>query len=399
MSQSGSELPKADFAGQQGTQQDWNYSTTVKLAGNASSSRAFRSSGVGSTLNEPAVKETAPRVPSPLTVLLAQHPHGFRVRSPCAQATAQRISKLSAESTLKEMSEHLHRRNGLSHISQLEPVPEQNDRKDDISPDSKHDTLLQTGEWWNGSKDSGGTNQFGRRSTIKLSESQSKLGKMGSQLKRQSTRPLIEGRQTRASLIDGTPQCRGGLLMAGTRGSIFKLVADTATEAPAPTLQPSTQSTQEILDELRSEGKAKVESRSRQLAALGRPGAPGSTKPQRSSFREFQSEPSLLLAGRHDTDAARQYRDEMDRLLHRIMTDVDISHSQMPAKHAQIQVCRDLDKAHHWFQRHQAVGIGLEQSAGLPKPSRVSAYAGEAGLRIPEGSPALPGSLRWERHR
>lgn len=153
-------------------------------------------------------------------------------------------------------------------------------------------------------------------------------------------------------------------------------------------------STRETVAALRAEGLNVAEQQSRRLAKL----TPVDSLEDIRGVRRTPALPknnSLPNLRKHDTEAARVYDQEVDRWLRRLMVDVNISHKSLPESSAQSQICTHLDKVHGWFDRSKRVATDLKESAGEKSPFGPSQK--QAGIYLPSGSPAPPGSLHWER--
>ncbi|CAE7652223.1 IQUB, partial [Symbiodinium pilosum] len=110
--------------------------------------------------------------------------------------------------------------------------------------------------------------------------------------------------------------------------------------------------------------------------------------------RQTHSMPDLQ-SGIHNTEASRQYNDDVDRWLRRLLVDVNISHKSLPSVPAQRQICTHLDKVHNWFDRSRCAARDLMESAGAKKPPGAKPPM-QAGIYLPAGSPPLPGSVKWQ---
>jgi len=200
---------------------------------------------------------------------------------------------------------------------------------------------------------------------------------------------------TLASGLGGTIGSRCDPLLEEAPSTLNAGWAVNSVHAPRP-------STRELLRSIRRQGKEEVDALSKHIASLPRleessPLRPASRAPRKQLLRQHRSEPDLRkVSDAYKTEAAKAYRAEADRLLQRLMGDVDISHSELPAPHAQRQVCSHVDKAHVWMKHSAAVCQALQESAGSPKLPRNKELP-QAGLRLPDGTGPMPGSTKWEK--
>ncbi|CAE7567469.1 IQUB [Symbiodinium sp. CCMP2456] len=169
------------------------------------------------------------------------------------------------------------------------------------------------------------------------------------------------------------------------------------------TQSPPRPSTREAIASLRAEGLDTAETQVRKLASLpsanesveelyrkrGHEDAVPPLQRQIHSMPDLHSDPAK-------TEASQRYNDDVDRLLRRLLVDVNISHKSLPSLPAQRQICTHLDKVHTWFDRSRSAAKDLMESGGAKKPSTAKSPT-QAGIYLPAGSPPLPGSVKWQR--
>eukprot|EP00441_Pelagodinium_beii_P019944 CAMPEP_0197659084 /NCGR_PEP_ID=MMETSP1338-20131121/46200_1 /TAXON_ID=43686 ORGANISM="Pelagodinium beii, Strain RCC1491" /NCGR_SAMPLE_ID=MMETSP1338 /ASSEMBLY_ACC=CAM_ASM_000754 /LENGTH=443 /DNA_ID=CAMNT_0043235841 /DNA_START=41 /DNA_END=1372 /DNA_ORIENTATION=+ len=397
-------------------------SGTVNLAGRASaadvngdgsrrpSNTAIRAAGsISLSTDRKGTRSaffTQKAAPTPLQQLLAQKPHGFVQTTPRSKLTSQRLATMDQDPVMQEMSQMLAKSSSAAQLSAYVNVTDWSAGLAGASTTNLKDAQRQSGfreaspEAYgghtlhqHGSDSCQGTAHHGG-----LSHQGTGLASLG--LTRQATHP---GNLTRQSTAFGATLASG---LGGTKGSRFDPLLEEGQStvntgwAASPVPDKPRPSTRELLRSIRQQGREEVDVMSKHIAHLPRP----SPMPTRSTpaapssmLRQYRSEPDLRQVS-HETEASKSYRAEADRLLQRLMADVDISHSELPHRHAQQQVLSHLDKAHAWMKQSAAMCRSLEESAGSPKLKlRTSEKMPQAGLRLPAGSAPLPGSLKWEK--
>eukprot|EP00931_Biecheleriopsis_adriatica_P117957 TRINITY_DN93429_c0_g1_i1.p1 TRINITY_DN93429_c0_g1~~TRINITY_DN93429_c0_g1_i1.p1 ORF type:complete len:465 (+),score=82.29 TRINITY_DN93429_c0_g1_i1:27-1421(+) len=415
-----------------------NSTTAIRAAGHLSLGADHSTTRTLTT----SVQQKAP--PSPRSQLLAQKPHGFVPSTPRTLLHSQRVAKITDESALQEMTQYLRRGGHSVSLPGLASLMTDNDGSTEKSGSLR---LPLPGR--HGGSDSpmdaspSAASPRNHGAYPKLFESTKRLSRQGTRIYEWAGDASARNRTLGATSFGRTHGSMQGT-MQGTMqesrswlGSVQK-AGKTLDVEEVDYVEKQRPSTRELLQELRSEGRQKVDDRSRALASLPRKteemykprreanGASLSTMPtsahssvmpsaahhsaldaaraSASLLRQSHSMPELhalpgLGKARHATEASREYKQECDRLLRRLMTDADISHAAMPAIYAQKQLCGQLDKAQQFLKQSELARQRLEEDAGSSKlaPARQPLGMRQAGLRLPDDSPALPGSLKWQK--
>ncbi|CAE8662146.1 unnamed protein product [Polarella glacialis] len=169
---------------------------------------------------------------------------------------------------------------------------------------------------------------------------------------------------------------------SGWRGSHKPAQSTLQTEEAKRTMQkrPNHKPGADMMEVLRSEGCGDVDSHIRKIASydaspikprhrLVVAPAAGGKELQRQRWSEPDLHRHRLSDSEAATEAAKEYREDMNQMLRRLMVDVDLSHADLPDQNAQRLVCLHLDKAHEWFTREKGVVDRIEESVGdQPKP-------------------------------
>lgn len=339
------------------------------------SKKPLRSTGQISLTTDVRGAGGATRPKSPLSQLYEQKPFGFSPSSPRSLVARQAVAGLSQDVRVQAMSSFVASRGGAS-LPVL--VPEE--------PVAAVDSMAMT---------QSSSLAFQHVRTQKsMAPSPS-----GPELRTTESFGLMDAELTGYSFRATTGEFRP---VKGRRQSNAGAGYRTGLRSTLPgedghSLRPGSgdrPSTRETVAGLRAEGLNLAEHQSRRLAKL----TPVDSVEEIRGVRPTPALPknnSLPNLRKHDTEAARVYDQEVDRWLRRLMVDVNISHKSLPESSAQSQICTHLDKVHRWFDRSKRVATDLKESAGEKPPFGPSLK--QAGIYLPSGSPAPPGSLHWER--
>eukprot|EP00439_Symbiodinium_sp_Y106_P084500 s254_g25.t2 len=328
----------------------------------------------------------AAAVKSPLSQLFEQKPFGFHPSTPKSLATSQTVAGLRDDTRLQEMSMYVTARGGtplpalgpradddlgpLSPLSRVRSVP-----TDSPSPpaDSSMGAFYSRTREVNVAED-GYMEQTGGWS-VRHTQSGLQRGGEGASMRRSRSTFNPYGSMTGTSRHEG----------------------DFYQEKMASLPSVGTQSPP------RAEGLDAAETQVRKLASL-----PSANESVEELFRKRGHEDAVPALQRQihsmpdlhsdpaKTEASQRYNDDVDRLLRRLLVDVNISHKSLPSLPAQRQICTHLDKVHNWFDRSRSAAKDLMESAGAKKPSTANSPM-QAGIYLPAGSPPLPGSVKWQR--
>jgi len=326
---------------------------------------------------------------SPLSQLYEQKPFGFSPSSPRSLIARQEIAGLSQDVRLQEMSTYVTSRGGTS-LPVLVPEDPMTETASALV-----DSALEPFQ----SQNSMGFQHVRSQKTMKPNPSQPELRTSESF---GFIEPELTGFSFRATTGVFVPRgTKGG--WKGTAGSTsYRTGLRSMKEKEDGPVRPESgdrPSTRETVAVLRAEGLGAVELQTKRLAKLAPKVDPEDVRGVRQRTPPLAKNQSMpdLHKSRHETEVSKQFDGEVDRWLRRLMVDVNISHKSLPESSAQSQICSHMDKVHRWFDRSKKVATHLKESAGEKKP--VGPSLKQAGLYLPSGTPAPPGSLHWERPR
>lgn len=131
-------------------------------------------------------------------------------------------------------------------------------------------------------------------------------------------------------------------------------VGETARRAPSGTNEAEAKA-----DVLRSEGIQAIECLVRQRARAAAPSSAGAAASAAASRRPWERAPPRLPSPPADArpssnPAAADCREEMDRVLRRLLGLVDLARGPLPEAAAQRTLCEQLDRVHNWYQSNSS---------------------------------------------
>ncbi|CAJ1371587.1 unnamed protein product [Effrenium voratum] len=363
--------------------------TALRAAGNVSLSPDRR-----------ARSESKPK--SPLSQLYEQKPFGFQPSTPRSMSASQTVASLSQDTRLQEMSSYVSSRGGCL-LPALGPNPGSSWREPRWQEDSLSPTATLSPKSPQRRQSVRATSQsFFQRSAQKTPSQTARPGAFG----------YAPGYETREEWpmrrVESAASLRGRVAgFAGSTGGsqafqhpephvrrISTLVEETAEQRP---------STRERLRELRSEGLQVQNKESRRLAKMtAADGVEAMCKKSEAlpALRQTFSMPELHKP--QESEASHRYFSDVDRWLRRLVVvknciqDVNISHKSLPSPTARNQIVSHMEKVHQWFDRSKQVATNIHELAGAEKPLPAPPLQ-QAGIYLPEGAPAQPGSLYWEK--